>query len=539
MSVGKTIAHNTAYNAAGRIWEAAVGIGLTVYVIKMVGLDGFGLWSLVAVFTGYAALFDFGVSSAFTKYIASFAAQGRRDDVNAVVSTGTFFYGLLGIVFIAVGWPLIDLVLDGVLALMAALYPERTWAIEGNARWEEARFLFRGALILFAVTNCVAPFAAMQSGLQRMGITNLLSAAATLIKVAATVAFLELGYGVRGLLYTNAIVLAAFTAANIAVAYRIYPGLHCGLGHVRGAHFRTLLAFGWRSQVARLSNLVNFQTDRMIVALATGGQLDLVGLYRVGEDLAAKVRQVPALLVSALVPAVSDLDSRADHGRLAQLYIRSTKYVAAVTVPLTAYAAAATDLLVSLYEDKSTLGVSSVVARIILVGYAMNLLPGPGVSVALGKGNAGLPMRAGLISTIGNIALTVILFQAVGFYGIPIATTLALSISTLWFFSALRGDVDVAPGKLLRQSLLWPMAASLPGFALCLGVNVAASGYVDRMGNLAIAAGCAALFAVTYVACLRLTPFIDRYDVAFLRDTLHLDRMPGFRFLTARVRDDL
>lgn len=537
MSVRRTIAHNTAYNAAGRIWEALVGLGLTVYIIDRIGLDGFGLWSLVAVFTGYAALFDFGVSSAFTKYIAAHAAREEHREVSAVVSTGGLFYGVLGVVLVALGWPLIDLVLDGTLRLMAALYPDREWNIAGSARWEDARFLFRGALILFAATNCMAPFAALQSGLQRMGITNALSVAASLLKVAATVYFLEAGYGVRGLLYTNALVLAAFTIANAAVAFRIYPALRIGPGYVRWTIFRTLFAFGWRSQIAKLSNLINFQTDRMIVAVVTGGQMDFVGLYRVGEDLASKVRQIPALLVSALVPAVSDLDSRADHARLAQLYVRATKYVAAVTVPLTAYTIAASDMLLSLYEEKAALEMSRWVVTLLLLGYAMNLLPGPGVSVALGKGNAGLPMRAGLISMIGNILLTVVLFQAVGFYGIPAATSLALAISTLWFFNALRRDIDVPPGKLLWDSLRWPVAASVPGFILCAAASVAVAGYQDRVGNLALAGLCAVLFGLLYVFCLRWTPFVDRYDVAFMRDTFHLDRVPGFQFLTARARD--
>jgi len=79
--------------------------------------------------------------------------------------------------------------------------------------------------------------------------------------------------------------------------------------------------------------------------------------------------------------------------------------------------------------------------------------------------------------------------------------------------------------------------AALPGSALCAGVNWVLSGYEDRVGNLLIAGACAGLFALSYVACLRWTPFLDRYDVAFLRETLRLDRMPGFRFLTARAEN--
>ena len=123
MSVKRTIAYNTLFNAAGRIWEALAGIGLTAYTIDRVGRDGFGMWSLVALFTGYAALLDFGVSSAFAKYIAGFVAKEDRDGVNAVVSTGLYFYALLGVILLAIGWPCVDLLMTGamLLVLLAAV----------------------------------------------------------------------------------------------------------------------------------------------------------------------------------------------------------------------------------------------------------------------------------------------------------------------------------------------------------------------------------------------------------------------------------
>ncbi len=537
MSDRRTIARNTVFNAAGRIWEAVAGIGLTVYTIDQVGLEGFGLWSLVALFTGYAALFDFGVSSAFTKYIASFAAKDDRNSVSAVVSTGVYFYALLGLLFVGLGWPLIDLLLLGMVKLMHVLNPGYTQIIANNALWDEARVLLRGALLLFAAGNCAAPFSALQSGLQRMGLTNAIGFAASLVKVVATVAFLEADFGVRGLLYTSGVVFAFTTAASVVVAYRIYPGLRCNPMRMTWPVFQVLLSFGWRSQVARLANLINFQTDRMIVALVSGGSLDLVGLYRVAEDLSAKVRQAPMLMVSALIPAVSSLDARDDQERLRTLYLRSTKYVAAVTAPVALYVLAATEMLLSLYAEKSGLHEAGWVARIIILGYVMNVLPGPGVSIALGKGNAGLPMVAGIISMTGNIVLTISLYALIGFYGIPLGTALALGLSTVWFFGAMRREVAVPPLRLLRESLLWPVVASLPGFALCAGVNWAVAGYDGRIGNLLIAGACAGVFGLSYVACLRWSPFLDRYDVAFLRETLRLDRFPGFRFLTARAEN--
>jgi len=93
----------------------------------------------------------------------------------------------------------------------------------------------------------------------------------------------------------------------------------------------------------------------------------------------------------------------------------------------------------------------------------------------------------------------------------------------------------VRPLALLRESLKWPMVASLPAGLLCLLVTWVARDYTNRVGNIALAAGCAATFTIAYGLCLRSTPFLDAYDVGFLRETLRLDRLPGYQFMTARV----
>lgn len=536
MSVRRTIARNTIFNALGRLWEALLGLGLTIYIVERIAFNGFGLWSLVAAFTGYAALFDFGVSSAFTKYIAEHAARDDDRAVSSVVSTGVAFYAVLGIVLVGVGWPAIDLLITAVVRLLSALHPAQAAAYQDAAAVGDIRFLFRGALVIFAFTNCVAPFSAIPAGLQRMGVTNLLSFAASLLKLAATILFLEMGYGVRGLLYTNAVVLAAFGAASAVVAYYLYPRLRVGWAGVRRDTFRILFQFGWRTQVAKLSNLINFQTDRAVVAVVFA-DLTLVGLYRAAEEAAMKFRQLPALIVSALIPAVSDLDARKRHDDLAELYLRSTKYIAVVTLPLAVFTLAAAEMLLRvMFGGKPGLDTAAWVMRILVLGYGANLLPGPGVSIALGKGRADLPMYAGLISMFGNIALTLLLVYALGFYGVPMGTSLAMFISTAWFFAAMRRTVSMPLHRLLLGPAGWPLLACAPGFLLCAIEAWFMSGYQERLPNLIAVGAGASAFCLFYASMLYFTPFLDAFDVDFLEKTLKLGALPGFAALMRRAR---
>lgn len=532
MSVRSTLARNTAFNAAGRLWEAASGLVLTAYILDRIGLAAWGLWALVSVFTGYVGLLDLGVGSSFAKYIAEHAAREEDKQVSAVVSTGFFFYLALGIVLLAVGWPCVD----WLVSLFVRLGPDRARDFADARFTGDVRFLLRWGLVLFAASNCIAPFTAVQTGLQRMGITNILSFGASIVKIVATVAFIEAGYGVRGLLYTNAIVLAGFAVASVAIAFPLYPALRFSPRRITRHAFARLFAFGWRAQVAKLSNLIMFQTDKVIVAFVFRF-LGMVGLYDLGLWVANKMRQIPLLLLSALVPAASDLDARGDQDRLRVLYLRSTKYVAAIALPLALFTVgAAGPIMRAWLGEKRDLAMAAWVCRLIAFGYIANILPGAGVGIALGKGRADLQMKAGAIATIANLALTVLLVYAIGFYGIPIATMLSMFLSCAWFFVAVRPLVGIGPLEVLRASALWPALASLPGFAVCVLADWLSADFVGRVPNGIVTLACMGVFGASYLGLICHMPFLDPFDVDFLDQTLGLGRLPGFRVLTRRVR---
>lgn len=529
MSVRGTIARNTVFNAFGRFWEAAVALVLTPYILTRLDYADWGLWSLVAVFTGYVALLDAGLSSGFTRYIAGHAAREEDDALSSVVSTGFAFYAVLGGLVAAAGWPLVDLLIDRVIPWLAS---SEALATAKTAVLDDLRFLLRGGLILFAVNSALASFTAVPAGLQRMGITNAIGVAASVIKFAATIAFLETGFGVRGLLWANAIVTGATGVAVVAAAFWVCPRLRVGTPHVRRDTFLRLFAFGWRTQVAKLANLINFQTDRVVATWYAG--LASAGVYRLGEELALKVRQIPALLVSALIPAAADLDAREKQDALRGLYLRANKYTAAVTVPLTVFLIAAADLVMRAWlGDMPQLDRAAWVFRILMAGYFANLIAGGGMSIALGIDRPGLAMRAGIISMTANIALTILLVLWIGFYGIAIGTMLGMALSTGWFFLAMRRVVDVPLRQLAREAYLWPVAACLPGLILTLGLDWLSGTPAGRAPNLLWGGAAAAVFGITYLLALRLAPFLDAFDIDFLGRTLRLDRVPGFRRMVA------
>lgn len=524
MPVQRTIARNTLWNVAGRAWDAISALVLTPYIVWRIGLDDYGVWGLVASFAGYVALLDLGLGSGYAKFIAEYFARGERQRISHLIATAVFTYALIGVALALIGFPLLG----------AAAGKLGEWLGVSQVDSGTLVFLVQFSFTLFLMGNCIAPFTSVQSGLQRMDLTNTVGFAMSLIKVVATVALVELGYGLRGLMYSSAIVFAAYALTSVIIAYRLVPGLRITPLAFARAELGALFSYGWRAQIARLSNLITFETDLLIVGFvfkSTG----LLGAYKVGVELANKVRQVPLMLIGALLPAASDLDAREDERRLQRLYVVSTKYIAAVTVPLAIFCACTSQPLMRAWMGGG-LETAGIVFALIISGYAANILQGPGVSVALGMGRPDVQMRTGLISMACNIALTVTFVYPFGYVGVASATAISMYASMAWFLIAMRGLTRVSAATVMREAVLWPALASLPGAIACVVIQLVHSGGTGRGTSMAIAASAAITFGALYVICIRQLPFLDAFDAEFLERTLRLRSVPGFSFLTRRAR---
>ena len=128
---------------------------------------------------------------------------------------------------------------------------------------------------------------------------------------------------------------------------------------------------------------------------------------------------------------------------------------------------------------------------------------------------------------IANIALTLLLVYAMGFYGIPIATALSMFLSCGWFFVALEPVTGLKARAILRGAVLWPCLAAAPGLAVAALGDWLSSGLTGRVPNAAVLLGTGAWLLVSYLGIMASTRFFDAFDAAFIMDTLHLGRVPG------------
>lgn len=101
-----SLSRNTIWNVAGNALPLAIGAITIPLLVQRLGLERFGILTLLWAIIGYFSLFDFGVGRAITQQVAELSAGKRYREVPATIKAGlefTFLTGMLGATLLALG----------------------------------------------------------------------------------------------------------------------------------------------------------------------------------------------------------------------------------------------------------------------------------------------------------------------------------------------------------------------------------------------------------------------------------------------------
>jgi len=467
------------------------------------GVERFAVWALVGVVTNYFGLLDFGIGSSFVKYISEFYTTKDYSNINKIINTGFGFYLLFAAVIMGVSVPLLD-PLFSLLKVPLSMYVE-------------ARFVFLVAIGIFCVSNAMGVFISIQAGLQRMDLSNKIAMSASVVTVAGTVFFLEKGYGLRGLIVNNALVFALTSLMYIIYAYKLLPQLEFRPFSWDKAMFKRIFFFGFKVQISRISGTITSQTDKILITcfLAIG----LVTYYQLGSSVVFYAMTIPGLLVSALVPAFSEIEARGERKRLIESYLRSTKYLTFFTAPLFVFIAVAANRIMLVwmgpgYEQ------SVVIIQILAAAYVVNMLARVSSALCMAIEKPEYMMNSSLIMIAANIGLSILFIKFWGFCGVAWGTLAAVNAGTIYFLWKLHKNLDIPAGLYMRVTIPFFVSAVISA-VLVYSSDAAAYKLVPGTGrifHLAFFLAIAALFSLVYLVCVYYSKLFDSNDSEFLKE---------------------
>lgn len=445
--IANKLARNSFYYAIKSIVALTAMLLVTPYILNTVGKTQYGVWALVGVMTSYAQLSDFGITESLVKYAAEYHAGGDNYSLNRLVNTALFFLLFLACVVGSILILLLPFITTELLKIPPLLL-------------EEALLVFRLSLLIFLINMILGVFTTLIVSSQNIGYTCAINIASTIVGVAGTFTFIHFGWGLLGLVATNAIV-ALFTGfLNIYFVYKLFPKLSFNLlKWVDRPMFKQIFSFSWKIQTASLSQLLIFQVDRILLSRYLG--LEAVAYYEVGSNIAFYAKTFLSVLFMPVVPAVSALQATNEQGLVKGLYNRSFKFIVMLSVPFCVLVIALANPFIKIWMG-SGFELSALTLQLLIPVYLVTVLTAPGIFILNGSNRPDVAMRSALFAGLLNLLLCFTLVKTVGYFGLIIGITTSLVASACYFAYMLHKVLPGLEWGMYRKVLLKPFLFSVP-----------------------------------------------------------------------------
>jgi O-antigen/teichoic acid export membrane protein len=507
-SESRGLFRNTLAQSAPVLTTFLFGFLLAPLMLDRLGLAKFGVWAVTGALAQYARLLDFGVTNAMSRFIALYDAEGDRRAIEETVGVGLAAATLVSVLAVAAAAAAASLVQD----------------VLGVIDVGEMRVVLMSAAGISGAYLLGAVLSAVPQGLRRMGPPNVANTAGNVVNFLGSIVVLLLSSSL------GAYALVNFAAGIVSVLFSVIALIWVWKGPYlrwpsRG-RTRTIVGFGLKSQLVTLANLVNVQTDKLIIGALLGPRV--AGAYEIGNRVVQGVLSLGVLTLSAMIPtATADLVKR---GRqvIFEYTERYTVRSLAIAFPLFGAVCVGAPYLLEAWLNEVPPDAVPVIALLSLA-FAINLTTGVAMTLIVADGYPGVVAQTALLLVVLNIGATLIAAPVFGFWGVLLATVGAQIVVSAIFMVRFHRRYGLGYGSFL-DAVAKPAAVTLGvavPFVLWYLLDGRAAG--NRLSALiAVAATSGIYFIVVWVIESSLELLPERLAVGSIRRrVLRIARAPS------------
>jgi O-antigen/teichoic acid export membrane protein len=463
---------------------------MTPLILHKIGVAGYGTWAVFLAINGLTSLADLGLVGTVSKFVAEYHARRDFPALARLLGSGMSLFLLLDFVIGITLWTASPRLAD---VLFRGSSVPRT----------ELVVLLRCFLIVIATNILTQLFASVTTGLQRLDLTHMMSAANVLMSAFLGGLLLLRGGGLRGLVYGYIASGILTVAIYLIIVRRLLPQVVLHPLRFDRTEARKMFGFSLRLYVTQAAVAVHNQVEKVFLALLVG--VAPVGWYDIASEVALKVRGAIGLILSPVLPAASELDALGDESRLKELYYRTHKYLALFGVPVVCYIVAVSHRFVELWLGPNLTMISLPLSVLLLVNF-FNLATGPGFLIFAGSGYMWPGVQSAILGIVLNVCLSLGLIYKFGFGGAVLGTSASLILASGYFIALFHRRTGYSVSRVMRQGYLKPTFCSVVILAALFAIHPAQN--LTWFGLV----GAGAVFAGFYSTAILLSRFFDEYD---------------------------
>lgn len=407
-----SLKRNTIWNLAGTGLPLLLGAVTIPYLLKNIGIEAFGILTLIWALIGYFSLFDFGLGRALTQQVSAARGSDKYSNLPTLVKTGLYFTVITGVLGglllafladpLALHWLKISVLLQptSVQALLIASVGIPLTTLTTGLRGVLEGFEdFRGVNLL---RIC-------------LGVANFALPALSVMFVSNSLAWM-----VGGLIIARSIIL-------LAHAWLVHLKMPKGwvVAKLSMKEMRTLLSFGMWMLVSNIVSPLMVTADRFIISGMLGATA--VAYYTIPFELLIRVLVVPGALTAALFPRLALLLTT-NIPEAERLYRSSVKIISLILIPTCLIIALGSKWGMTQWLGANFAEQSWKIVVVMAIGLIFNGVAHVPFAAIQAKGSARTTAKLHILELVFYIPLLFVCIKYFGLMGAAMAWSLRVTI---------------------------------------------------------------------------------------------------------------
>lgn len=460
MTTAQTRTTRVAVNALTSYLRFAVFLGvmffLTPFIIRCVGPEEFGLWSLIFAVLGLSGMLDFGFGTGVVKWVAECRNRGGIEYRNRMLSTAAVAYVLISCAS-ALGIAVLAQVFNRLFDIPAAQQgkvPALLWILATRSVLLNLPLgLFRSALF----------------GAQRIYLINGVQACATFLYGLTAWFVLKWGGGLVALAWVNLAAMLGEYLAYVLFSFRTVEGLRLSWSLVDRRLLWEASSFSAYVFLAHAAGLVFARTDPVIVKFSL--PLSAVAVYAVALKIAESANLLTKQFIDVLAPLAAELQGGGEDDKLRLLLIKGTKFALAPAMALAVAAWIYGPEAIVFWVGPEFSGAAPVLAVLMgVVVFAVPQMMAANVLMMTGYHR----FVAGLVAAgaLFHIVLSLALVQPLGLVGVALGALIAfVPVNVALTIHKACRAYRVRPWEYLRRAVVPALLPAVGQLALSSGLK--------------------------------------------------------------------
>ena len=302
------VVRGSIWNFGGQSVTLLASLVATPFVIRLLGVEGYGLLALINALIVYLAFADMGMGWASTRFASQAHARGDDQEEAKIIWTS---------LLVGTGPALL---VASILTLGARPLVEHGLRLPQHLQGTAVVGL-RLAAVAFVARAAVGVLNTPEMVRLRMDLVTLITVGTLVGQIVLVPVVLFLGGGLIGAVAVVAGSALLSACLHGLVALRLLP--HFSRPRINVALLKPLSRFGGAVVFTSFVTMLVGNADRVLVSRFASVQA--LAYYSVALNLASMLTFAPMAMVQSLLPAFSQLQANPDHKDLNELYQRALR----------------------------------------------------------------------------------------------------------------------------------------------------------------------------------------------------------------------